>query len=113
MKTIVRPHGEGEQRWFYGGGVHTWKVLAEQTGGALSIFEDSLERGKVTPLHSHPDHDEVIFVIEGEILVHAGGEPRTVGAGGLVVNPRGVVHALTVTSERARILAITTPGTKA
>ena len=63
MRTIVRSQGEGEQRWFYGGGVHTCKVLAEQTGGALSIFEDTLERGKVTPqkalLHAHKAPDEV------------------------------------------------------
>jgi quercetin dioxygenase-like cupin family protein len=113
MTTIVRTSGEGEQRWFYGGGIHTWKVLAEQTNGAVTIFEDSLERGKMTPLHTHPEHDEIVFVLEGEILVHANGEPRKVTAGGLVVTPRGVAHAFAVTSERARLLAIATPGSKA
>jgi quercetin dioxygenase-like cupin family protein len=113
MKTIVRNREEGEQRWFYGGGIHTWKVLAEETNGAVSIFEDTLERGKVTPLHSHPEHDEIVFVVEGEVVVHANGEPRTVGAGGVIVNPRGVPHAFTATSERARLLAIATPGAKA
>ena len=113
MKTIVRDSGEGEQRWFFGGGVHTWKVLAEETNGELSVFEDMLERGKTTPLHSHPEHDEIVYVIEGEILVHANGEPRAVGAGGLVVTPRGIPHAFVVTSERARLLVIATPGSKA
>ena len=113
MKTIVRDSGDGEQRWFYGGGVHTWKVLAEETNGAVAIFEDTLERGKTTPLHSHPEHDEIVYVVEGEILVHANGEPRTVAAGGLVVSPRGVAHAFVVTSERARLLLIATPGAQA
>jgi quercetin dioxygenase-like cupin family protein len=113
MKTIVRERGEGEQRWFYGGGIHTWKVLAEETNGAVSIFEDTMERGKTTPLHSHPEHDEIVLVLEGEILIHADGEPRKVGTGGLVVTPRGVAHAFIVTSERARLLAIATPGAKA
>lgn len=112
MKTIVRNAGEGERLWFHGGGVHTWKVTAEETHGALGVLEDSLERGKTTPLHSHPDSDEVVYVLEGEILVHDDGNPRTVGAGGVVINPRGVAHAFAVTSERARILSIMTPATR-
>lgn len=113
MKTVIRENGEGEQRWFYGGGVHTWKVLAEETNGAVSIFEDIMDRGKTTPLHAHETHDEIVVVVEGEILHHANGEPRVVGAGGIVVTPRGVPHAFMVTSERARILCMATPGTKA
>ena len=110
MKTIVRPNGEGEKLWFYGGGVHTWKVTADDTQGALGIFEDTMARGKVTPLHIHPESDEVMYVLEGEILIHDEGKPRTVGKGGLVFNPRGVPHAFVVTSEYARVLAIMTPG---
>ena len=110
MKTIVRHDGEGEKLWFSGGGVHTWKVTAEETHGMLGIFEDTLERGKATPLHEHPESDEVVYVLEGEILIHAEGNPRTVGKGGVVFNPRGVPHAFVVTSERARILAIVTPA---
>jgi quercetin dioxygenase-like cupin family protein len=112
MKTIIRQEGEGERRWFFGGGLHTWKVLAEETNGAVSIFEDLMERGKTTPLHRHDEHDEIAIVLEGEILHYANGSPRTVSAGGIVVTPRGVDHALLVTSERARVLAIATPGVK-
>lgn len=113
MKTIIRESGEGEQRWFYGGGLHTWKVLAEQTNGAVSIFEDVMERGKTTPLHAHDTHDEIVIVVEGELLHHADGAPRTVRAGGIIVTPRGVPHAFLVTSERARIVCLATPGAKA
>jgi hypothetical protein len=51
-----------------------------------------------------------VYVLEGEILVHANGEGRTVGKGGVVITPRGVPHAFVVTSERARILGIMTPS---
>ena len=112
MNTIVTDAGEGEKLWFSGGGVHTWKVKAEETQGGLGIFEDTLERGKTTPLHVHPDSDEIVYVLEGEILIHAEGNPRTVGKGGMVFNPRGVPHAFVVTSERARILAIVTPAAR-
>lgn len=110
MKTVVRAAGEGEKLWFSGGGVHTWKVTAAETQGAVGMFEDVLERGKTTPLHVHPESDEIIYVLDGEILVHDGGTPRTVGRGAVVLNPRGVAHAFVVTSASARILSIMTPG---
>jgi quercetin dioxygenase-like cupin family protein len=110
MNTIVRDGGEGEKLWFHGGGVHTWKVTAAETHGLLGVVEDVLERGKMTPLHAHPDSDEVVYVLEGEILVHTDGAPRTVSKGGVIFNPRGVPHAFAVTSERARILSMMTPA---
>jgi quercetin dioxygenase-like cupin family protein len=113
MKNIVRDKEDGEDRWFFGGGVHTWKVRAEETNGSISIFEDVVERGKTTPLHAHPEHDEIVYVLEGEILIHTDGAPRTVRAGGLVVTLRGIPHAFLGVSERARLLVISTPGTKA
>jgi quercetin dioxygenase-like cupin family protein len=110
-KAIVRNKEEGERRWFFGGGLHTWKATAEETGGSMIVFEDHLERGKVTPLHFHADVDEAMYVIEGEIRVHdEDGEELAVGAGGFVFAPRGCAHAFIVTSERARVLAIQTPG---
>ncbi len=110
MPPIVRAHGDGERRWFYGGGVHTWKATAEQTGGAFLLFEDQMEGGKRTPLHTHPESDETMFVLEGEILMHMDGEEHRVRAGGLAVAPRGVAHAFLVVSEQARLLCLHTPG---
>jgi quercetin dioxygenase-like cupin family protein len=109
-KSIVCAEGEGEKRWFYGGGVHTWKALAEQTNGAFFLLEDALSRGKTTPLHRHPDQDEMVYVIEGEILYSAGGTERRVARGGTIVTPRGVPHAFVVLSETARLLCLQTPG---
>ncbi|MEA2351895.1 MAG: hypothetical protein QOJ14_309 [Thermoleophilaceae bacterium] len=109
--AIVRQDGEGEQLWFAGGGVFTMKASAAETGGAFSLFEDDVVRGKATPLHVHPNEDETIYVLEGELLVDTDGEQQTVGAGGLLVAPRGVPHAFLVTSETARLLCIQTPGT--
>jgi hypothetical protein len=69
-----------------------------------------MAQGKTTPLHLHPQEEEAIFVIEGEMLVHVDGENHRVGTGGLVVTPRGVPHAFLVTSKRARVLAVLAPG---
>ena len=74
---------DGERRWFYGGGLHTWKATAEDTGGAFLLFEDRMDQGKMTPLHTHPESDETMYVLEGEILMHMDGGEHRVAAGGL------------------------------
>jgi quercetin dioxygenase-like cupin family protein len=107
---IIRGEGEGERLWFAGGGVFTMKATAEETDGAFILLEDRMVRGKTTPLHSHPNVDETIIVLEGELLVYAEGKEHRVGPGGVAVAPRGVPHAFMVTSETARILSLQTPG---
>jgi quercetin dioxygenase-like cupin family protein len=107
---IIRGEGEGERRWFAGGGLWTIKARAEETDGAFILFEDRMPKGKTTPLHTHPHEDETFIVLEGEILVHVEGTEHPVGPGGVAVVPRGTRHAFLVTSEMARILALLTPG---
>ena len=109
--TIIRQADEGERLWFAGGGLFTMKASAEETGGAFILLEDRMVRGKTTPLHVHPNVDETIYVLEGELLVHADGEEHRIGERGLFVAPRGLPHAFMVTSETAHILALQTPGT--
>jgi quercetin dioxygenase-like cupin family protein len=108
---IIRQAEEGEQMWFAGGGTFTWKATAAETGGAFVMLEDRMEHGKTTPLHTHPNEDEAIYVLEGEILVDVEGQQHRVGEGGLFVAPRGVPHAFMVTSESAHVLTVQTPGT--
>jgi quercetin dioxygenase-like cupin family protein len=110
QRTTIRKLGEGERRWFAGGGIFTMKATADETYGSLCLFEDELVKGKVTPLHQHPTFEETIYMLEGEILVHVHGEEHRVGERGVVVFPRGVPHAFMCISETARILAIQTPA---
>ncbi|MEV6411270.1 cupin domain-containing protein [Kribbella sp. NPDC051718] len=110
MDGFVRGATEGDLRWFSGGGVHRWLATAEQTGESYLLFEDRMERGKVTPLHLHPDADESMYLLEGEILIHLDGVEHRVGPGGLAMVPRGTPHAFVVTSETARMLVLITPG---
>ena len=108
---IIRHDGEGEHLWFAGGGVFTMKAGAADTGGAFMLFEDRVVRGKTTPLHLHPNEDEAIYVLDGELLVHVAGAEHRVGRHGFFFAPRGVPHAFMVLSETARILCLQTPGT--
>ena len=110
LVPVVRVAGEGEKLWFYGGGVHTWLATDKETGGAFLLFDDVMTMGKTTPLHSHPEVDETLYVLEGEILIHVDGREHKLGTGGMAMVPRAIPHAFLVTSETARVLTLETPG---
>jgi quercetin dioxygenase-like cupin family protein len=101
----------GENVWF-GGGLVTFKVTSEQSGGRLCLIEHAANRGKRTPLHLHPDHDEMVYVLEGELLLHIDGVEHTASQGATVWVPKGVPHAFLVISELARSLWTVIPGDK-
>jgi len=108
---IVRGADEGEWRSFAGGGVHIWKATEQETNGAFLLFEMRCDHGKMTPLHIHPDSDESMIVLEGEISIHLDGVQRSVSAGGVAFAPRGVPHAFKVASPGGvRMLCLHTPG---
>lgn len=106
---MVAMQNEGESLWF-GGGLVTFKVTSEQSGGVLCMFEHSASRGKRTPLHLHADSDETVYVFEGELLLHIDSVEKTAGPGSVVWIPRGTPHAFLVTSDLARSLWAVTPG---
>ena len=107
---VVLQPGEGARRWFFGGGVQTWKATEEDTAGAFLLFEDEMALNKVTPMHTHPDSDETMYVLAGEILMNMDGTEHRVAAGGVTIAPRGVPHAFKVTQEGTRVLCLHTPG---
>ena len=108
---IIRAAGEGDKQLFFGGGLHTWKLLAEDTGGAFYLMEDTMTIGKTTPLHRHPEADEMVYVLDGEILVNIDGKESRVATGGMTFTPKGVPHAFVVLSATAHMLTMQTPGT--
>ncbi len=109
LAPVVRHSGEGDKRWFFGGGEVTWKVSAADSGGAFLLFEDAMQQGKVTPLHTHPT-DESFYVLEGEILVHLDGTEVAIKEGGFVLAPAGVPHAFKVVSPSCRMLCFYSSG---
>jgi quercetin dioxygenase-like cupin family protein len=111
-KAIIRSEGEGDAVWF-NNDLFTFKATADETDNAFTLFEELSQRGKVTPLHMHPVADETFCVISGEIVVYLDGAEQTVGAGGTASIPRGMPHAVMVSSVTARVLTLVTPGSKA
>ena len=109
-KAIIRQAGEGERRWFSGGGIQTWKVTPDDGNGSFFLFEDEMTQGKMTPWHAHPTSDELAYLLEGAVDLKIADTEARVEAGGMWMVPRGTPHAFTVVSPTARILALQSPG---
>jgi quercetin dioxygenase-like cupin family protein len=109
LSAVVRRAGEGHQRWFFGGGVFTWKLTSVETGGELSVFEVELDGGKRTPLHTHPIA-ESLWVLDGHLRYRIDTDDVDIQAGDFVMVPSGIPHAFLVLSEHARLISIQPSG---
>jgi len=89
------------------------KVSGKDTNGDLAIFEQtSLSPKRGTPLHVHPNQDEVFHVQEGSYLFLVGEDKYSLKAGDSIFLPRAVPHAWTQLSERGRMTVIFQPAGK-
>jgi quercetin dioxygenase-like cupin family protein len=67
---------------------------------------------KVRPAHSHPNGEEVIYIIRGSGRVLVDGEVQAVTAGTTVLFPRGAVHMLHNTAnEEMKVVCFFAPAT--
>jgi quercetin dioxygenase-like cupin family protein len=76
----------------------------------LGITEVLMSPGEEPPLHVHKNEDEWLYLLEGEMTFHVGGENHRSMPGAFVSFPRGIPHTFTVESPTARCLVINTPG---
>ncbi len=84
---------------------------SEQSGGALSVTENTMPAGAPgPPLHRH-DFDEAFYVLEGELTFQVEDALITAGPGEFAFAPRGVAHTLAnQTGAPARYLLLCTPA---
>jgi quercetin dioxygenase-like cupin family protein len=76
---------------------------------AATQFVGEIPPGRA-PEHSHP-YDEVVLVLDGEGVAHAGGSDRALAAGASVHLPRGLPHCLENTGQRTLVvLGVFYPG---
>jgi quercetin dioxygenase-like cupin family protein len=92
---------EGETR------VATIKIGRDE----VTLIEFELEPGFEGPdPHTHDDHVDAFYVLEGEVEFRLGDEKRLAGAGSFVATPPGVVHTFTSGPGRSRLLNFHAPG---
>lgn len=87
------------------------KVSGRDTDGDLLLFEQtSLSPGRGTPMHVHPNQDEVFTVLEGEYLFQVGEEKHRLKMGEAIFLPRKVPHAWTQVSKRGKMMVLLQPA---
>jgi mannose-6-phosphate isomerase-like protein (cupin superfamily) len=71
----------------------TYKVLTQDTGGALFVLEQSNQKKGGPPRHLHHDVDELFYSLEGEYIVEVGSDRFHLKPGDCVLGPREIPHA--------------------
>lgn len=84
------------------------KASRHSTGGALSVFETTIEAGP--PLHVHDHEDECFYVLDGQLSVRCGGDAFDAAAGSFVFLPRGRPHRFGAVDQPARLLLVVVPA---
>lgn len=70
------------------------RLVGEQTGGAIYLFEGEFGPGAGNALHVHRYEDEIGYVLEGRLAVRLGDQNLEVETGGVAFLPKGIPHAL-------------------
>jgi quercetin dioxygenase-like cupin family protein len=85
----------------------TMTVTGGQTGGAFEVIEYS---GPIQPPpHTHREHDEAFYILNGGFVFAVGQEQVLAGPGDTVLIPRGTRHGFTAEPE-AKALFVTVPA---
>ena len=71
-KGIVVPAGGGKHYEEAPGRFFDLKLLADQTGQSIMLFEETVPAGTKSTHHLHHDSDEVVWVLEGEFTFKIG-----------------------------------------
>lgn len=71
----------------------TYKVLTQDTDGALFVLEQSNRKKGGPPRHLHHNEDELFYALEGEYVVEIGSERFHLKPGDCVLGPRKIPHA--------------------
>jgi len=61
-------------------------------------------------MHVHRYEDEWLYVLDGAVTFHVGGESHYGEAGAFVSFPRGILHTFSIETPTGRVLVVNTPG---
>jgi quercetin dioxygenase-like cupin family protein len=109
LRKVERNEGE---TFDVAGARFTWKAKGEDTGYALSIYEQELEPEEGVPLHCHA-YGEVFYVLSGDVdflqVTDLGEEWIRCSGGETIIIPINTLHAFyNRTGKPARLLSIST-----
>lgn len=93
-------------------GLATFELLLEPPGGNASYLGRAVFRpGARSPVHQHPDSEELVYVLSGSGTMTLGDATFTVEVGMALRIPAGVAHSFTVGGEEPmEIVQVYSPG---
>jgi quercetin dioxygenase-like cupin family protein len=88
-----------------------WTSNPPSTGASqLTVIDVSLAPGKGHNFHKHPDQEEVIYAISGQVEQWIGREKRILAPGDAAYIPADTVHAsFNIGAGEAKVIAILGP----
>jgi quercetin dioxygenase-like cupin family protein len=106
-KTVVRKSGEGKAYWMLGG-LYEVLLSSDETNGATTIMQMTIPEGMGPPTHTHPGAESV-YVVDGTLTYHIGGEMFEAGPGSMFHIPPDTLERFEPTST-CRVLITYSPG---
>ena len=93
------------------GAAMTYKVTADDTGGAYSLAIETTPAQGGLPLHVHHREDEALYVLEGEYEIQCGDQTIRATPGVFVFLPRNTPNRYkNIGNTAGKFLYITSPG---
>jgi quercetin dioxygenase-like cupin family protein len=91
-----------------------WAATQDTAGTAgLTLGRVTLKSGASNPRHSHPNCDEVLYVLSGRLRHETGGEITILEAGDVLAIPAGVPHqAVSIGTEAADTIVAYSSGNR-
>ena len=92
--TVIRQPGEGDAIWMLNS-LYEVRASSDETGGELTAMEMTIPPGMGPPPHVHKG-GESVYVLEGQVRYHVGGDVHEGGPGDVLLHPgrdRGELRA--------------------
>jgi mannose-6-phosphate isomerase-like protein (cupin superfamily) len=106
-KSVVRKSGEGDAYWMLGG-LYEVLLSSDDTNGASTVMQFTIPEGAGPPPHTHNCVEDV-YIVDGTVKYHIGGELLDAGPGTLVHLPAGTLETFEP-QGRVRLIATYMPG---
>jgi quercetin dioxygenase-like cupin family protein len=109
-EPVLSGPGAGRTVTYGGGSSAELKLAGDQSGDDWAVVEWRVRAGDEPPMHTHTREDETVYILDGTITAHVGGEKIDVEAGSYAALPKNVPHTFTVRSEEVRLLDTLEPA---
>lgn len=110
VEPVVVPPGEAAPLQVLGEVIRLL-ISGKKTNGAFTVLEETSPPQGGTPLHTHHNEDEALYVLEGEYEIRCGDRTVRATPGSFVFAPRAIPHKLTnVSAGPSTVLGIVSPA---